>query len=130
MPNPLKLVNNDYIEMTDDEVAQMEAWREEADLNLGPIRAERDTFLKLTDCTQVTDFPLGSDSSDDWQTYRQELRDLLATSGLRRSNVVWPKSPVVERVGQAAYDSESDAALKDNARTVAETAAGYPAPGI
>ena len=135
MANPMKIVNNVYIEMTDAEVAQGNADAEAADLDLNMIRSQRNTFLAQSDVTQIGDFPLGSDSLADWQTYRQELRDLLATAGLRNSNVVWPKSPPITRIGQVAYDTEvakegSGPAAGEAARTGAEQAAGYPGPGI
>ena len=125
-----KVVNGVYYGLTAEEEAALEAQAEAADLDLNMIRSQRNTFLAQSDVTQIGDFPLGSDSLADWQTYRQELRDLLATAGLRNSNVVWPKSPPITRIGQAAYDAESDADLKDASRTAAETIAGYPGPGI
>ena len=113
----------------------MAARAEAADLDLSMIRAQRNQYLDRADRTQLADFPLGSDSLADWQTYREALRDLLATSGLRNSNVVWPKSPPITRIGQAAYDTEvakdgSGPAAGEAARTAAEISAGYPGPGI
>ncbi len=131
----MKVVNGEYIELTAEEEAELDAMFEAADLDLGQIRSQRNSHLDRTDRTQVADFPLGSDSLEDWQTYRQELRDLPATAGLRNSNVVWPKSPVITRIGQAAYDAEvakegSGPAAGEGARTAAERDAGYPGPGI
>ena len=130
-----KYVNSVRIELTAEEEAELDAQAEAGDLDLGMIRNQRNGRLDRTDRTQVADFPLGSDSLEDWQTYRQELRDLLATSGLRNSNVVWPKSPLITRIGQAAYDTEvakdgSGPAAGETARTAAEEAAGYPGPGV
>ena len=130
-----KVVNGVYYDLTAEEEAELDAQAEAADLDLGMIRSQRNGHLDRTDRTQVADFPLGSDSLADWQTYRQELRDLLATSGLRNSNVVWPKSPLIIRIGQAAYDTEvakdgSGPAAGEAARTAAEGAAGYPGPGV
>jgi hypothetical protein len=130
-----KVVNGVYYDLTAEEEAAQDAQAEAADLDLSPIRNRRNGFLDRTDRTQVADFPLGSDSLADWQTYRQELRDLLATSGLRNSNVVWPKSPAITRIGQAAYDTEvakdgSGPAAGETARTAAEGSAGYPGPGV
>jgi hypothetical protein len=130
-----KVVNGVYMDLTAEEEAELDAMFEAADLDLGQIRSQRNSLLDRTDRTQVADFPLGSDSLEDWQAYRQALRDLLATSGLRNSNVVWPKSPVITRVGQAAYDTEvakdgSGPAAGEAARTAAEGSAGYPGPGI
>ena len=130
-----KVVNGIYYDLTEAEEAALDARAEAADLDLGQIRSQRNGNLDRTDRTQIADFPLGSDSLADWQTYRQELRDLLATAGLRNSNVVWPKSPPITRIGQAAYDTEvakegSGPAAGEAARTAAEQAAGYPGPGI
>ena len=130
-----KYVNGVLYDLTPEEEAAQDAEREANDLALGQMRAQRNAILDRTDRTQIADFPLGSDSLEDWQTYRQELRDLLATSGLRNSNVVWPKSPPITRIGQAAYDTEvakdgSGPAAGETARAAAEQAAGYPGPGI
>ena len=130
-----KVVNGVRSELSASEEAALDAQAEAGDLDLGQIRSQRNQHLDRTDRTQIADFPLGSDSLEDWQTYRQELRDLLATAGLRNSNVVWPKSPPITRIGQAAYDTEvakegSGPAAGETARTGAEGAAGYPGPGI
>ena len=130
-----KVVNGVYIDLTPEEEAELAARAEAADLDLSMIRQQRNQHLDRTDRTQISDFPLGADSPEDWQTYRQELRDLLATEGLRNSNVEWPKSPLITRVGQAAYDAEvakdgSGPAAGEAARDSAEAAAGYPGPGI
>ena len=130
-----KVVNGVYYDLTPAEEAELVARAEAADLDLSMVRAQRNQHLDRTDRTQIADFPLGADSSEDWQTYRQELRDLLATEGLRNSNVEWPKSPLITRIGQAAYDAEvakdgSGPAAGEAARDSAEAAAGYPGPGI
>ncbi len=72
-----KVVNNVYYDLTAEEEAELDARAEAGDLDLGQIRSQRNGNLDRTDRTQIGDFPLGSDSLDDWQTYRQELRDLL-----------------------------------------------------
>ena len=130
-----KVVNGVYYDLTDAEEAELVARAEASDLDLNQIRSQRNGTLARSDVTQIGDFPLGSDSLEDWQTYRQELRDLLATAGLRNSNVVWPKSPPITRIGQAAYDTEvakdgSGPAAGEAARTAAEQTAGYPGPGV
>ncbi len=138
-----KVVNGVYYDLTPEEEAELEAQAEAADLDLSMVRAQRNQHLDRTDRTQISDFPLGADSLEDWQTYRQELRDLLATEGLRNSNVEWPKSPLITRIGQAAYQPAYDieiakegsgvvraTAAGEIARDLAEAAAGYPGPGI
>ena len=136
MPEPRqKVVNGVYYDLTPAEEAELVARAEAADLDLSMVRAQRNGHLDRTDRTQIADFPLGADSPEDWQTYRQECRDLLATEGLRNSNVEWPKSPLITRIGQAAYDTEvakdgSGPAAGETARTGAEGTAGYPGPGV
>ncbi len=130
-----KVVNGVYVDLTEAEIEQRDIDREAADLDPHHIRSQRNVYLTQSDVTQIGDFPLGSDSLADWQTYRQELRDLLATDGLRNSNVVWPKSPAITRIGQAAYDAEvakdgSGPVAGEEARSAAEGAAGYPGPGL
>ena len=130
MPNPTKLVNNVEVEMTDEEVAQGVADAEAYDLNLSYIRRQRDDYLQDSDRTMIEDFPRGDDSLEDWKTYRQALRDYMAEFDRQSTQTAWPKSPIIARAGQAAYDAESDADLKDAARTSAEWAAGYPGLGL
>ena len=45
------------------------------------VRTERDELLLKSDWTQLNDNPLGSEKKSEWQTYRQDLRDLPATFG-------------------------------------------------
>jgi len=92
MANPMKVVNNEYIEMTDDEVAEREAWRDAADQDLGKVRSERNVLLAKCDWTQVADSPLTDEKKAEWVAYRQDLRDLPAAYS-RVSQVVWPTPP-------------------------------------
>jgi len=130
-----KVVNGVRSELTAEEEADLDARRDVADQDVIGIRHQRDGYLNHTDRTQVADFPLGSDSLADWQTYRQELRDYMAAQTRISTQTAWPKSPLITRIGQAAYDTEvakdgSGPAEGETARTAAEGAAGYPAPGI
>ena len=130
-----KVVNGVYYDLTAEEEAELDARAEAADLDLNHVRGQRDGILARSDVTQIGDYPLGTHTIEEWQTYRQELRDLLATAGLRNSNVVWPKSPAITAAGQAAYDAEvakegSGPVAGEQARTAAERAAGYPGSGI
>lgn len=54
------------------------------------IRLQRDELLAKTDWTQARDVTLSNDSS--WQTYRQQLRDLPASTS-NPDDVVWPTKP-------------------------------------
>tara|TARA_B100000029_G_scaffold162201_2_gene158267 strand:+ start:3691 stop:3984 length:294 start_codon:yes stop_codon:yes gene_type:complete len=96
MANPMRLTNESgewkEVEMTDEEVAQMEKSNEEADKNIDSIRPERDSRLDRSDWTIGNDSPLSTSKQDEWKTYRQKLRDLPAAFS-KVSEVVWPTPP-------------------------------------
>ena len=76
-----KMVGNNRIELTSDELAELNvretAWSNGAlDRALNKLREERNQLLVETDWMANSDVTM----SDDWKTYRQALRDL--TSGL------------------------------------------------
>ena len=76
-----KQVNNELIEITGSELAELEA-REQAfndgalNRELEALRFKRNTLLAETDWMANSDVTM----SDDWKTYRTQLRDL--TNGL------------------------------------------------
>ena len=96
MPNPTRLTNESgewkEIELSDEEVAEMDRNREEADKNIDAIRPERERLLSMTDWTVGNDSPLSTEKQDEWKTYRQNLRDLPAAYS-KVSEVVWPTPP-------------------------------------
>ena len=96
-----KVVNGVYYDLTAEEEAALDAEAEAADLNLNMVRADRNSMLQSSDWTQIGDATLGDHTAEDWQTYRQELRDLPATYS-RVSEVVWPNDPPT----QAVIDAE------------------------
>ena len=63
------------------------------------LRNERDRLLTISDWTQVNDTKLTPAKVTDWKTYRQELRDLPATStpdfgeNGKLIGVTWPTKP-------------------------------------
>ena len=76
-----KQVNNELIEITGAELAELEAreqaWKDGAlDRELEALRFKRNNLLAETDWMANSDVTM----SDDWKTYRQTLRDL--TNGL------------------------------------------------
>ena len=76
-----KQVNNELIELTGSELAELEAkeqaWEDGAlDRALEGLRHKRNRLLAETDWMANSDVTM----SNDWKTYRQSLRDL--TSGL------------------------------------------------
>ena len=72
-----KMVGNNRIELTSDELAELNvretAWSNGAlDRALNKLREERNQLLVETDWMANSDVTM----SDDWKTYRQQLRDL------------------------------------------------------
>jgi len=55
------------------------------------LRSERNTLLASSDWTQYTDSPL-DEAKTSWATYRQELRDLPASTE-DPANPTWPDAP-------------------------------------
>ena len=56
------------------------------------LRTERNSILKDSDWSQLSDAPLTSSQKTAWSTYRQELRDLPANTEDPK-NVTWPLQP-------------------------------------
>ena len=76
-----KQVNNELIEITGDELAELEAreqaWTDGAlNRELEALRFKRNNLLAETDWMANSDVTM----SDEWKNYRQELRDI--TNGL------------------------------------------------
>jgi len=55
------------------------------------IRNQRNILLLESDWTQLSDSPLSDEKKVEWQTYRQELRDI--TSQQDPFNIIWPTKP-------------------------------------
>lgn len=106
MPDtPMRLTNEsgewEYIPLTDEELAEIAAQTEIADLDMNRIRGQRDGMLSAADWTQLGDAALGDHTAEEWATYRQSLRDLPSVYS-RVSEVVWPNDPPT----QAVIDAE------------------------
>ena len=87
-----KVVNGEYIELTAEELAEMEDRAAVADLDFTTVRMERNGMLSQSDWTQIADAALGAHTAEEWAAYRQELRDL--PGGFTKvSEVVWPTPP-------------------------------------
>lgn len=56
------------------------------------IRNERNKLLLESDWTQLTDSPLTPENKSEWESYRQQLRDV--TSQLDPKNIIWPTKPL------------------------------------
>ena len=65
--------------------------------HIGHLRAVRDEKLVASDWTQASDhsFPLANDKKVEWETYRQVLRDLPATTDMLTwpDSFTWPTEP-------------------------------------
>ena len=111
MPEPrYKVVNGQYIELTQSELDELAAQAEAADLDLSMVRSQRDGLLRSTDWTQLGDASLGDHTAEEWRTYRTALKDVPQNYG-RVSEVVWPETPpeeaarLLQEAAQAAYDA-------------------------
>ena len=78
-----KVVDDEPVRLT--KTVDISAW----------IRAQRAGLLEESDWTQVTDSPLTGDQRTEWQTHRQELRDLPSkyAASTSRFEVVFPDKP-------------------------------------
>jgi hypothetical protein len=63
--------------------------------NTGEVRRRRTALLEGSDWTQVPDSPLSDSKKAEWVTYRQALRDLLASysDSTAPEDVTWPIRP-------------------------------------
>ena len=123
-----KVVDGVYIDLTEAEEAEIAADAEAADLDVGRIRAERNSMLSGSDWTRLDDASLGDHTAGEWATYRQTLRDLPATYS-RVSEVVWPEDPPTAKVtrkvtaGEAARQASIDGGgTAEEAETAYDTA--------
>ena len=109
MPEPrYKVVNGEYIELTQSELDEMAARAEAADLDMSMVRADRNAKLGAADWTQLGDAALGDHTATEWATYRQALRDLPSAYD-RVSEVVWPETPP-EEAARLVAEAEAEAA--------------------
>lgn len=81
------------VPFTDEEIADLEANREAIDLNLTPVRQERNQLLQVSDWTDLPNAPLTAEKVAEWATYRQELRDYPAQSDKVSTMPDWPTPP-------------------------------------
>ena len=87
-----KVVDGEYIELTAEELQEIEDRRAAADLDFSMVRMERNSKLSQSDWTQIADAALVAHTAEEWATYRQELRDLPSKHS-KVSEVVWPDAP-------------------------------------
>ena len=122
-----KSVNGNVIALTAAEEAELDAQTEAADLDMYRVRAERNGMLVASDWTQIGDAALGDHTAEEWRTYRQSLRDLLAAYS-RVSEGVWPEDPPAAKITRkvTAGDAAREASL-DAGDTLEEQQAAYDA---
>jgi len=126
MPEPrYKVVNNEYIELTQSELDELAARAEAADLDLSMVRGQRDGLLRSTDWTQLGDATLGDHTAEEWRTYRTALKDVPQNYG-RVSEVVWPETPPTAKVTRkvTAGNTAKQASLDDGG-TIEEAQTAY-----
>lgn len=62
---------------------------------LAALRARRDELLRQSDFSQLPDAPLTTTQRAAWRTYRQALRDIVASAG-NPLLVQWPVPPCIQ----------------------------------
>ena len=88
-----KIVDNVVIELTAEEIAEVEARVAAADLDFREVRMQRNGLLAASDWTQLADSPLTDEKKAEWATYRQALRDYPAQSDKVSTLPAWPTPP-------------------------------------
>jgi len=92
-------VDSSYYEITDDEVLEIQTARPLTDeenqtiieSQWNNIRSRRNIELNESDWTHISDSPLTAEKKEEWQIYRQELRDITKQSN--PFSVEWPTPP-------------------------------------
>ncbi len=57
------------------------------------VRDKRDELLRKSDWTDLPHNPLSSGEQDEWESYRQDLRDIPQTFSDDPESVAWPEIP-------------------------------------
>ena len=124
-----KIVDGIYYDLTEAEEAELDAQRDEADLDMSPIRDYRTARLASSDWTRLDDATLGDHTAEEWATYRQALRDYPAQSDRISTHPAWPEDPPTAKVtrkvtaGEAARQSSLDGGgTAEEAQTAYDTA--------
>ena len=81
----IKIVNGVEVTLDSNEISELNS--QTASLREHLVRNERDTLLRKSDV-----YALSDRITDEWITYRQELRNVPAQSGFP-TNVIWPTKP-------------------------------------
>lgn len=88
-----KLTADGYVELSDEEQAEVDAaraeWAANADARAAAeVRQKRDAKLAATDWRASVDLTL----STEWASYRQALRDVPSQAGFPNT-ITWPSEP-------------------------------------
>ena len=87
-----KVVDGEYIELTAEEIQELDDRAAAADLDFSMVRMDRNAKLSQSDWPQLADAGQVAHTVEEWATYRQELRDLPSKHS-KVSEVVWPDDP-------------------------------------
>jgi len=88
-----KVVDGEYIELTAEEIQELNDRAAAADLDFTMVRAERNSKLSQSDWTQIADAGLGAHTVEEWATYRQALRDYPASASKVSELAGFPDDP-------------------------------------
>lgn len=86
-----QIVDGEYQQVWVQDDATEEEINDKINLKWLEIRDHRNTLLSECDWTQFQDSPITGSKLTEWQTYRQELRDL--TTNENPFTLVWPTQP-------------------------------------
>jgi hypothetical protein len=102
-PSPFSsYVNDDGIQTIPDQPSEShewdkkkKEWRADNASLMKYVRKIRDSKLKETDYTQVSDIPFGQQKKNNWVQYRQKLRDLPSEfpNAYLPEHITWPDPP-------------------------------------
>jgi hypothetical protein len=99
----IKVVDGTEMPLTPEEEAQLTEMGEVMDRDFRMTRGFRNGKLEASDWTQIGDAGLGVHTVEEWQTYRQELRDYPAQSDRVSTLPEWPETPP-ERLAREAEE--------------------------
>ena len=96
-----KIVNGELMDLTSAEIAEINSQEKDTPEKMLKrridelVRIPRDQLLNESDWTQNSDNGLSEEKKTEWQTYRQELRDLPNGISTKEDikNLVYPTKP-------------------------------------
>ena len=88
-----KVVDGEYIELTAEEIQELNDRAAAEDLDFTMVRMERNSKLSQSDWTQTSDSPLTDEKKAEWATHRQALRDYPASASKVSELAGFPDDP-------------------------------------